>query len=123
MEAFIMECGAVLVLVLAMSLICLRRHRKDYFFAITPIMIVPAAHIAGYYLSRKLAGVIPFEWWELYVFIDIMALLVACISFGFNSQRFDAVRIRRGYLVICGAFTLVFTWILVARILRNIPVS
>ena len=113
-----MECGATIVLVLAFSFICLRSRRKDFAIAIIPLIILPAIHIGGIYLSRLLSSFLPFSSFEVHIFMDIMALLVACILFGLNSGRFTQTPVRRGYLWICGGFTLLFAWILVSRILH-----
>lgn len=110
-------CLACIVIILAMSYIFLRKEKGNYAMAILPLIFVPVAHLGSgwaYELVNSQFGI----GYPAFVFsVDMVALVVACLFFGFSSAAIETKRAKIVYCVMCGGFTALFTFALLKDII------
>jgi hypothetical protein len=111
--SMIVECWAIVTIVLAIAFIFLRAGRKPYFFGMLPVIFAPAAHILAYVLSKPLGSLFHTAPGRIYAVFDLLALIAACICFGIFSCSFKGRRTKILYLSVCGIFTLILSLILI----------
>ena len=68
-------------------------------------------------LTAESAGVFPLEPAGVTVAIDATALIISCTALGFFSHRIAAKKPRMVYLLFCGAFVTILTWVLISNTL------
>ena len=121
-----LECGVIVVLILALCLVCRQRGRKNYAIAFLPLTAVPATYLVGGSLAGVFAQIMPLESYFTHIFFVLAGFLFGCMAYGIMGSMFFSGKSRKGYLCICGGFTLILTCILVADILsivERLPVA
>ena len=113
------EAISVLIILLVMFILFLRAHRKAYAFSVQPLAYVPLMMLLGYPISVFLAGFFPAQANILHIVLILLALLVACVSFGLMTHHFRSRKIRVLYIVCCGLFTFILTLVFVFYLLNN----
>ena len=113
----VMECWAIIFVVAMMFFMFFRFGKKEYAFAVSPLVIVPFFYLLG----RRLHG-----WLNLSAIVDevtfrmgmsLVALVAACVLLGLSSRGVVSPG-RRAILLLCSTgFTLVLAWIFLMEIL------
>ena len=110
----IIECIAIIVVVLVLCAIFLRRGKQQHAFAALPLIIVPLVHIIANLTAEYL------EFWTLSVdeinaMFTAISLVISCVAFGVLSNIFEEKRSRKIYIITCGLYSLILTAILIIR--------
>lgn len=108
------------VLVLMMSYLTFRSGRGGTAVVLLPLLIVPGANLLGYGLAPQLdklsTALGPAHWRILFVLGGLAATmcLVGAISRNIRRKGF-----RRGYLFLCGGFSMIFSFLILVAELPN----
>ena len=111
----VVECVAILTVLMAVIFVFLRSHKKSYVLATSPLLFVPAAFLLATLFSRNLTGM------TLGVFRItgvLVGLVCACLMLGMLSVRMKSAKKRYIYLITTGTFLLLITWCLVYRVME-----
>lgn len=87
--------------------------KKKYAVATIPLVILPAANIAAYFICGPLAAVIPAPPFVLYTVLIVLALTATAITVSFISMKFRSKRIRAVYTGISVAFEAILACIFI----------
>ena len=115
----IVESLSVLIILLVMFILFLRAHRKAYAFSTQPLAYVPLIMLLGYPIATFLAGLFPVQASYLHIALILLALIVACVSFGLMTHHFRSRKIRALYVASCGLFTFILTLVFVFYLLNH----
>lgn len=115
----LVECISIIMVILMVAFIFLRSHRKDYAITTLPLLVLPMMHILSLALSRHLTGMFSLNAQGIMVALDATALVISCTVLGFFSNRIPVRKARNAYLVICGVFVVILTWVLIADTLAK----
>lgn len=115
----LVECICIILIIALMSVIFLRAHRKDFAVTTLPLLILPLLHIFSLALSKPLSGPLPLDGNGITIAIDALGLVISCTAFGFFSNRIASKRSRMGYLICCGGFVTILTWVLISDTLMH----
>ena len=113
----LVECISIVMIILLMAVVFLRAHLKDYAITTLPLLILPLLHVFSLWAAKPIAGVFPLEPAGVTVAIDATALIISCTALGFFSHRIAAKKPRMVYLLFCGAFVTILTWVLISNTL------
>ena len=111
----IIECWAIIVIIICMVIIFLRAKRKDYAFGIIPLMLVPFIHAVGSPIANVLTKVLPWQIQDIRLSLDISALVVTGMLLGYLAMNFKSKKIRRTFLVMCGGFSIILACVLIFK--------
>lgn len=118
MEAnMLVECVTIVLVILLVSASFFRARRKDYAFTTFPLLILPLMHILSAFLAKPLSRIFPLDVSGVTVAIDATALVISCIVLGVVSNTIPSKKARNVYLIICGTFVVVLTWVLITNTL------
>ena len=109
----VVECISISAILLAIFFIFVRSNKKKTALATLPLMIVPILHLAGIPLSRWLDHIMPYNRASIYIIIDLVALVAACITLGIMANGFHSKKTRVVYLGVSGLFTTILSCILI----------
>ena len=116
----VVECVTIVLIILLVSAIFLRARRKDYAFTTFPLLILPLMHILSLLFAPPLARSFSQEVSGVIVAIDAAALVVSCIVLGVVSNTIPMKKSRNIYLIVCGVFVVILTWVLIADVLASV---
>ena len=115
------ESIILMILVVTMSYLTLRSGRRGTALVLLPLLIVPGANVLGYglapYLDMLTTALGPEHWRLLFV---LAALAVTMCVVGAISRNIKRKGFRRGYLVLCGGFSLVFSFLILVAEFPNL---
>ena len=114
------QCGAIVAVLLIVGFVFLRRDRKIFLFGILPLLILPVMHLMGIPIAYYAAHRFHINDYHLRVYIDMIALVVACTLFGVFGRGLHEKRVRLGYIISCALFTIILGWVLVIDLLGHI---
>ena len=110
----VVECWAILLIILVMSYMYSRAGRRNFGVAILPLTFVPFAHLIGGPLSRFLSDRTLLSYPNtIQISIDVLAVVVSCLIFGAFSRTVQKKSSRMAYLFLCAGFTVVLAWVLI----------
>ncbi|WMJ84560.1 hypothetical protein ACS3UN_06575 [Oscillospiraceae bacterium LTW-04] len=110
----IFECSAIILVILIMSFMSLGK-KSAWSIAMLPLLLVPAGHIAGLWLSEPIAGLLHITVVAAWIGIDLCVLTLTCVLLGIISLNIKSTRLRVGYLSVCGLFSALLTCVLIVR--------
>ncbi len=116
----LVECISIVMIIFLMAVVFLRAHRKDYAVTTLPLLILPLLHIFSLWVAEPISKLFPLEPAGVTVAIDATALIISCTALGVFSNRITAKRPRRIYLILCGVFVTILTWVLISNVLAPI---
>lgn len=112
----IFECSAIILVILIMSFMSLKTGKKTgWSIAMLPLILVPAGHIAGLWLSAPIARLLHITVTAAWIGIDLCVLTLTCLLLGIISLNIKSGRLRIGYLSVCGLFSALLTCVLIVR--------
>lgn len=112
------ESVAIIAILLCIIVVFVRSGHADYAISIIPILIVPAAHIAGLPLAQLLQKTILVS--QLYVarcFIDIIGLAIACLLIVVFSVKIKSTKNKKLYISLCSLYCMALTCVYVYNLL------
>lgn len=111
------ESIVVIVLTLILSYLYVRRGKRAIAVSILPLAVLPIFCILGYLLRSRLPMSLlpPAQWGILFVMVGLLA---GASLFGGISRNIKKASVRRGYLLLCGGFTLLFAFAEIIALLR-----
>lgn len=111
----IVECIAIVLIVLLISFTFLRAKRANYAMVTLPLIIVPVSYIVGflaaYFFIKDLGTKM-----VVMMFADLLGLIIACIILGAFSFKIPSKRARLSYLFISGGFLVILSILLLIDI-------
>ena len=112
----IFECSAIILVILIMSFMSLKSGKKSgWSIAMLPLILVPAGHIAGLWLSAPIARLLHITIVAAWIGIDLCVLTITCLLLGIISLNIKKARLRICYLSMCGLFSALLTCVLIVR--------
>ena len=112
----IIECTAIILIILVMAFMTYRYTQKTGWCAgMLPLLIVPAGHICGTWFCgfiSSLLGITPATAW---IALDLISLMITCLLLGAISLQIKRKRTRMAYLVTCGGYSAILTCVLIVR--------
>ena len=113
----VMESVSITVILLAVAFLFLRAKRALYAKSVLPLMIVPLAHSAGHPISYFLASFFPLDRIQVFLVVDILALIISCVLLGVFAGKFHNKTSRLVYLVSGCAFVLILSLVFIFHVL------
>lgn len=115
------ESVILAALVLVMYYLTLRSGRRGIALVLLPLLIVPGMNLLGYGLAPQLDKVTsalgPDHWRILFVLGGLAATM--CLVGGI-SRNIRRKGFRRGYLFLCGGFSMIFSFLILVNELVNL---
>lgn len=106
-------CWAIVIVLGSMFVVFMRARKREYAFAIIPLVLLPLVHIFSGLLARLLAAALPFGPSDLRRAIDVSGGLVACLLIGWTARHIQGKRTRMMFAVCCTSFLIILTLVLV----------
>lgn len=109
------------VLVVVMCYLTFRSGRGGTALVLLPLLIVPGANLLGYGLAPqldKLSTAMGANHWRLLFVLGGLAVTMCLV--GGISRNIKRKGFRRGYLFLCGGFSLVFSFLILVAELPNL---
>lgn len=118
-SGMLFACWSIVVVIVAIFVIFMRAHKKEYALATLPLVIVPLMHIFSAILAKLLDNVIPLQDYEIRVLLDLTAALIACLLLGVSSRPIPEKRTRTGFFICCAGFVIILTIVLIVNIFMD----
>lgn len=115
----LVECVCIILLILLMAFVFLRAHRKEYALTTLPLVILPLMHLLSFTVAHHIAKIMPLDTNGVTVAFDATALVISCTILGVLSNKITAKRAKIAYLVVCGTFVVLLTWVLISNTLAH----
>lgn len=115
-----LESFVVIILSGILWYLFIRAGKRATALAVAPLVVLPFFNLTGIILAPRLAwlGFLgELEWQVLFVFVGLLA---GSVLFGGISRNIRRPSTRRGYLVLCGGFTLIFAFTIIVSLLPNL---
>ena len=109
----IIECIAIIIVIIALSMIFLRSGKRTHALCVLPLTIVPLLHIAGVFSAPGIDGLWGMDIYTVQNIFTATALVVSGVALGIMSGFFPSKKIRLIYIVTCGLYTLILASILI----------
>lgn len=110
-SGMLFACWAIVIVLVAMFLVFMRAHKKEYAVAIVPLIVLPFIHI----LSNLLDPLLPLTLPELRIAVDMTAGLVSCLLIGLTARHIRERRTRNAFMICCSGFLIILTLVLVVN--------
>lgn len=109
----IVECVAIILVILTIGVVFLRTKRKDYALSVLPLLIVPTIHIltSDLKIAKCIALLFSTDTYIMVICIDIISLVLSCIMIGLFSQNFKSKTARHSYTIISAVFLIILVWV------------
>lgn len=114
----IVECWAIIIIILAMCVIFMRANKANYALGTLPLVMVPFGRIFSGPLARWLHRLWGLPATEVRVAIIAVMLVLSCIFYGVLSGTIHAKRSRISYLCLCGGFSIILSIVMILNILH-----
>ena len=111
----LIECIAIIALILALFFIYLRMGKKEIALTILPLVTVPLLHVLAQIVSAQIAQIFSTEAGIVIFVFDIIALALSMLLSGCFSVLYK-IRYRLVYLIIAGIFDVILTCILIVNL-------
>ena len=112
------ECTAIIVIILLIAGIVVRKGKSGTALAILPLAIVPFAYIISGYVAQFInIWQAPDIYIHMSIGVVMIGALIAGILLGMIAGHITDKANRRGYLLLCGGFTIALTIIMILRII------
>ncbi len=115
-----LESAVVVILSIILWYLFIRSGKRATAMSVLPLVVLPLFNIAGQMFSVQLArlGLLgSLEWQVLFVFLGLLA---GGALFGGISRNIKRPTARRGYLILCGGFTVLFAFTIIVNLLPNL---
>ena len=109
----VVECVTTAAIILLIAFTFLRAGRTNYAVAALPLALVPAVHVLAGFCAKYFAQLLGARTGIVILCADLLALVVSCILYGVFVNAISSKRSRKTYLICCGAFSLIFTFLLI----------
>ena len=112
----LVESIVSVILTLVIAYLYVRRNRKAICIAVLPLSFVPLFNILGTQFSASLNKAVTvgvFEWRIIFV---VIGPVLSCSFTGFISHKIQSVLYRRAYLILCGAFSVIFSILVIVSL-------
>ena len=112
----IVECCAIILIILVMAVIISREGRKSgWIVGILPLVIVPMGHIIGVFLGSHISKMFGVTVITARIAVDLAALVSTCLIIGGVSLQIKRRRKRYAYLITCGLYSVLLACVLIVR--------
>lgn len=109
----VVECLAITIIILAISVLYLRTRRKQYALATIPLVLLPASNVMLAWAARYAERVLPFSRASIAIAIFASAALVSCVMAGVFSSHLTKKYTRASYLFMSIVFNVILLMILI----------
>lgn len=114
----VVECICIILIIFLMGVVFLRAHRKDYAMTTLPLLILPLLHLLGLLLVHPITDVVSLDKNGVIIAFDALALVISCTALGFFSHQIKLRRARILYMLCCGTFVTILTWVFILNTLQ-----
>ena len=118
----IVECVTTAAIIFLMAFIFLRAGRANYAVATLPLATVPVVHIVAAWCAKYFAQILATREGLVIICADLLALVSSCILYGVFVNTLSTKGSRQTYLICCGAFSLIFAFILIRGVVDTLLV-
>lgn len=108
---------AILAILCCLIVVFLRSGHADYAVSVVPILLVPAAHLAGIPLTRLVLDFYPCRPFLVRVFTDVVGLAVACLLIAVFSRKIPTPKNKKLYLVLCTCYCVLLAFVYLYNLL------
>ena len=105
-------CLSCIIIILTIGYIFIRKEKGNYAMAIIPLVFVPVAHLGSNWVYVLISNFININYHSVLFFLDMAALTISCICFGFSSAAIETKSAKIVYWIMCGGFAVLFTFAL-----------
>ena len=109
----IFESLAIIAIVLAMAFIFLRAKKKEYFWSMLPLTILPFIQIITKPIVALLKQTVHIRPISVSVCMVFIALIAESILIGLAANALHSKKQKTTYLLLCGSFSLVLAMIFI----------
>ena len=113
--ALLIECCALLILILTIFFLYLRMKKKEMALTILPLIGVPLTHILALLCASRLAALLSVDVHTFVTVLDIIGLAVSTLLCGSLSSAYGK-RARWTYFIIVGLFNGTLTCVLLLNL-------
>lgn len=112
------ECLSIIVLIGIFIVTTARTGRHTAALSLLPLLSVPLFYLLSAPLSGLLISILPAtNRLAVMVAATVLGLVIACVLFGMLCGNYGTRRTRRGYLVMCGGFSLILAVVLLYNLI------
>ena len=114
-SGMLFACWAIVIVLVAMFLVFMRAHKKEYAVAIVPLIVLPFIHILSNPLAHLLDPLLPLTLPELRIAVDMTAGLVSYLLIGLTARHIRERHTRNAFMICCSGFLIILTLVLVVN--------
>ncbi len=119
----VVECITTAAIILLIVFVFLRAGRGNYALAVLPLAIVPVVHVIVIWCARYFAQLLSTRVGLVILWVDLLALVISCILYGVFVNAISSKGSRKTYLICCGGFSLIFTFLLIRGVVDTHLIS
>lgn len=106
----VIESISILAILCCLLVVFIRAHRPDYAISITPIMILPFAHLVALGILKAAVILLPFSsYYICLAFVDIAALAISSALLLLFSVKIKSKRNKRLYIMMLAGYNVILT--------------
>lgn len=106
----VIESISVLAILICLFVVFIRAQRPDFAVSITPIMILPFAHLVALGILKAAVYLLPFSsYFVCLAFVDIAALAISSALLLLCSGKIKSKRNKRFYLIVLAGYNVILT--------------
>lgn len=113
----ITECFSIVLILLALMIIFLRARKPKHALITLPLLIVPLFHIVIVIFSPNLVSLLNIQKTNLIIIFNTSILIISCILLGAFSNFLMTKKAKLTYLISCGMFLFLLSWLLTINVL------
>lgn len=108
----VVECITTAAIILLIAFTFLRAGRTNYAVAVLPLALVPVVHVIADWCAKYFAQLLGARVGLIILCVDLLGLVISCILYGVFVNTISSKGSRKTYLICCGAFSVIFTFLL-----------
>ena len=109
----LVESMVIFGLIFAVAVIYLRRKKARYAVATVPLLLLPFMNIIANFLGDKLSNLLKMEYFVVYSFLNLLAVVISCLIIGICSVKFSRKSTRVAYVAMSLIFNIALASILI----------
>ena len=118
----IFESLSIIFIILVLALVFLRVRKREYFFLVLPLGILPFMQVISSPLGSFISSFLPARIISIQICLIFIALIVESILIGLLSGALKSKLQKTYYLLICGGFSLVLAMVYILFALKSFGV-
>lgn len=116
----LVECLVIFGLILVVIVSCIRAKKKRYAFATVPLLILPLSNVLSYFISARLADIMPLDKFTVYAAINVISAIISSCLVGIMSQKLVKKASAAAYMIMSLGFNIALAAILIYNMYMTI---